>query len=170
MEIYRVDEHDLLAVRLRAAQEALREQRTRLDRTLAACRTTARGLARGDDARIAAPRLFASEVVVLGDVDILVRQQAVRDGRHVRRLTPTEWQLLTFLLQHPDEVHSRGDVAAGAWGEGFVDRRSEVEVYVSRLRRKLGPAGVLLETVRGRGYRLVMDRASVGPPPLAVAD
>jgi DNA-binding response OmpR family regulator len=148
-------------IRLHAVQAELREQRTRLERVLEACRTTTSQLGPEADAHNR-PRLFAREVLRLGDVELLVRQQAVRDGRLVRRLTPTEWQLLTFLLSHPDVVHTREEVAAGAWGQGFMDRRSEVEVYISRLRRKLGSAAPLLETVRGQGYRLTMERGLLG--------
>jgi DNA-binding response OmpR family regulator len=110
-----------------------------------------------------APKLFASDVVRIGEVEILVPRQAVRHAGGTHRLTPTEWQLLAFLLARPDAVHSRLAMAAGAWGPGYAERNSEVEVYVSRLRRKLGPAGPLLETVRRRGYRLVLPPQEVSP-------
>lgn len=101
-------------------------------------------------------RLFATDRLRLGDVEVVIPRQLVRDGRGTRRLTPTEWQLLLFLLTKPDIVHSRSELAAGAWGAGFDGRDTEVEVYVSRLRRKLGSAAPLLETVRGQGYRFAL--------------
>jgi DNA-binding response OmpR family regulator len=162
MEAIEETPRQLLSRRVQVALGALHEQRARLDRTLAACRLTVRGVADADSASVPPMRLFAREVLFLGGVEVLVRQQAIRDGRHTRRLTPTEWHLLTFLLSEPGRVHSRAEVAAGAWGSGFSDRRSEVEVYVSRLRRKLGSAGVLLETVRGQGYRLSLEHNLLG--------
>lgn len=150
-----------LRTRLHQLRSDLQLQRNRLATLLEACSDTA---ARMSSVEVAAPRLFARAVVTLGDVEILVARQSIRHSGGTQRLTPTEWQLLTFLLANPGVVHSRLDLACGAWGTGFADRNSEVEVYVSRLRRKLGPAGGLLETVRGRGYQLVL------PPPPSVAE
>jgi DNA-binding response OmpR family regulator len=151
-----------LHTRVTTAIDALHAQRARLESILEACRDTAGAVAvrSGEGRPDGIPRLFAAQVVSLGAVEILVRQQAIREGSHIRRLTPTEWQLLIFLLSRPDEVHSRAQVAAGAWGGGYADRNSEVEVYISRLRRKLGAAGGMVETVRGLGYRLALS-----PPP-----
>jgi len=100
-------------------------------------------------------RLFAQDVVRVGGVEVVMARQAVRYDGTSARLTPTEWQLLLFFLGNPDVVLSRSTLAAGAWGDGYEGRDSEVEVYISRLRRKLGPAGRHLETVRGQGYRLL---------------
>jgi len=147
--------HTDLHARLVAAREGLRQQTERLATLIEECRQTKLRVpvAFADDAPF---RLFANDVVRLGEAEILVPRQAVRHVGGTHRLTPTEWQLLAFLLASPGVVHSRLDMAAGAWGRGYADRNSEVEVYVSRLRRKLGPAGNLLETVRRRGYRLVL--------------
>lgn len=149
--------------RLMVAREGLRLQSRRLTELLQACRLTQLRTATPLDDR-SAPRLFASDVVRLGPVEILVPRQAIRHNAVIHRLTPTEWQLLTFLLAHPYEVLSRMQLAAGAWGAGFAERNSEVEVYISRLRRKLGPAGCLLETVRRQGYRLSLETLPADPP------
>lgn len=78
-----------------------------------------------------------------------------------RRLTPNEWRLLNYLVSRRGDVVSREEVASGAWGAAYVNRPGEVELYVSRLRKKiahpLGWGPPLIETVRGRGYRLVDD-------------
>ena len=79
------------------------------------------------------------------------------DGRHVL-LTPNEWQLFALMLAQPGRTLSRDELAVGAWGHGFGGRDSEVEVYISRLRRKLESdprSPLIIETVRGAGYRLV---------------
>ena len=79
---------------------------------------------------------------------------------HGRRsiLTRTEWLLFSVLLAHPGRTLSRCELATLAWGGGQVDRTQEVEVYISRLRRKVETVPsrpTLIETVRGRGYRLI---------------
>ncbi|RKQ88943.1 response regulator transcription factor [Brockia lithotrophica] len=72
-------------------------------------------------------------------------------------LTPTEERLLLTFLRHPGEVLPRERLLASVWGdEGEVDERS-LELYIHYLRRKLRPFGLerAIETVRGRGYRLL---------------
>ena len=50
-------------------------------------------------------------------------------------------------------VHSRGQLLDKVWGDHvFIEERT-VDVHVKRLREALGVAGVMLETVRGAGYR-----------------
>jgi DNA-binding response OmpR family regulator len=91
----------------------------------------------------------------LGPLEVLPVRQTVVNGTRSFRLTPTEWQLLAHLMAHPGEVLTRAELATGAWGAGFASRASEVEVYISRLRKKLEwEGGRLIETVRGSGYRL----------------
>jgi len=145
-----------LEQRRQAAEEALRRQTERLRAAIEACRATASTIA----TPLPGTRLFARDSVRIGEVEVVLPRQEVRHAGGAQRLTPTEWQLLTFLLANPGAVHSRVDMAVGAWGHGFAERHSEVEVYVSRLRRKLGPAAGCLETVRGLGYRLVLGDAT----------
>ena len=94
---------------------------------------------RQDDAPLqsGSNRLFANDVVRVGEAEVVMARQAVRYDGTSARLTPTEWQLLLFFLGNPDVVLSRSTLAAGAWGDGYEGRDSEVEVYVSRLRRSM---------------------------------
>jgi DNA-binding response OmpR family regulator len=93
--------------------------------------------------------------LTLGPVEVLPVRQTVICGAHSHRLTPTEWQLLAYMMAHPRKVLTRAELAAGAWGPGFSSRASEVEVYISRLRKQLEWDGArVIETVRGSGYWL----------------
>ena len=85
---------------------------------------------------------------------------AVSLGESHLRLTPTEWRLMRALVGSPGVALSREELARRAWGDGCAHRASEVEVYVSRLRRKLKHAGEMIRTVRGSGYCLDMDGAT----------
>jgi two-component system, OmpR family, phosphate regulon response regulator PhoB len=70
------------------------------------------------------------------------------------KLGPTEFKLLHYLMKHVERVHSRGQLLDKVWGDHvFIEERT-VDVHVKRLREALGPAGSLVETVRGAGYRL----------------
>jgi two-component system, OmpR family, response regulator len=75
-------------------------------------------------------------------------------------LTPREFAILEYLMQHPDEVLSKGDIRSHVWDFDFDGDPNIVEVYVRRLRIKLPGQGdrPLIETVRGAGYRLVAAR------------
>ncbi|MFE9575835.1 response regulator transcription factor [Nocardia sp. NPDC006044] len=74
---------------------------------------------------------------------------ALVDGAPVD-LTPREFDLLVFLLRHPQQVFSREQLLAQVWGWDFGDL-STVTVHIKRLRAKLG-ARHRIETVWGRGY------------------
>ena len=70
------------------------------------------------------------------------------------KLGPTEFKLLHFLMKHPERVHSRQQLLDRVWGDHVFLEERTVDVHVKRLREALGPAGVLVETVRGAGYRI----------------
>jgi DNA-binding response OmpR family regulator len=57
-------------------------------------------------------------------------------------------------LRHPGQVLSREQLLSRVWGLDFDPGSNVVDVYVSRLRAKLGAATIA--TVRGEGYRIVV--------------
>ena len=69
------------------------------------------------------------------------------------KLGPTEFKLLQFLMSHAERVHSRGQLLDKVWGDHVYIEERTVDVHVKRLREALGEAGVMVETVRGAGYR-----------------
>jgi len=69
-------------------------------------------------------------------------------------LTATEFRLLRVLMERRGRVQTRARLLTDVWGYSEeVDSRT-VDTHVRRLRRKLGPAADLIETVIGVGYRL----------------
>lgn len=70
-------------------------------------------------------------------------------------LTPREFSLLECFLRHPGRLLTRDNLLDAAWPYGIAVTPNTVEAYVHRLRDKLGPAGALIHTERGVGYRLV---------------
>jgi two-component system phosphate regulon response regulator PhoB len=73
-------------------------------------------------------------------------------------LTPTEFGILRCLAGRPGFVRTREQIIASVHGETTVLSSRAVDVHMTALRRKLGEAGSLIETVRGIGYRLREDR------------
>lgn len=139
-----------LVSRARAARSGSKVAVDMLRTTLARCGETVRVLRRpggadvagGSPATAGGPHVDLQSLVVLDEAG----------RRHI--LTPTEWRLLRVLAERPGQLVTRGDLAMRLWGLR-AERSSELEVYVSRLRRKLGGSREsLIETVRGDGYRL----------------
>jgi two-component system phosphate regulon response regulator PhoB len=84
-------------------------------------------------------------------VDLSAMSVAVA-GRAVD-LTPTEYRLLTTLLERRGRVQSRQQLLELAWDIHARIETRTVDMHVQRLRSKLGGAGDWIETVRGFGYR-----------------
>jgi DNA-binding response OmpR family regulator len=84
-------------------------------------------------------------------------------------LTPREFALLDHLMAHVGQVRSRSEILDAVWGVAFDTGTNMVDVYIYFLRRKLESYEIrdVIETVRGRGYRLVAPGA---PAADAVAD
>jgi len=77
--------------------------------------------------------------------------QVKKDGIDVS-LTAREWALIECLARRPGAIVSKAQVEDALYSMGSEIESNAVEVYVSRLRRKLGTSAI--ETVRGLGYKL----------------
>lgn len=77
-------------------------------------------------------------------------------GGHSVRLTPLEFALLQTLISDQGRVWSFAELSTKVWATGFVGDGAQVRAVVKRLRRKLAEAQapVMVETVRGSGFRL----------------
>jgi two-component system, OmpR family, response regulator len=73
------------------------------------------------------------------------------DGSPVK-LTSHEFRVLSYLMHHRGRVVSQGELTEHIYSQGFDRDSNTVEVFVARLRRKLGAS--IIETIRGMGYRL----------------
>ena len=87
-----------------------------------------------------------------GDVTVLPAERRVTLGGDEVVLTAREWAVLDCLLRRPGTVVSKGRIEDALYAFGAEIESNAVEVYVSRLRRKIGPGLIL--TVRGLGYRI----------------
>ena len=69
------------------------------------------------------------------------------------RLTLTEFRLLAALLQAGGRILNRHQLMTRAMGPGVTVTDRTIDVHMTALRKKLGPCGALIRTVRGVGYR-----------------
>ena len=72
-------------------------------------------------------------------------------------LTPLKFALLQHLRQREGRTVSRPELLREVWGTEFTGGSNVVDAVVRSLRHKLGPAAIVVETVRGSGYRLRPD-------------
>jgi two-component system OmpR family response regulator len=77
------------------------------------------------------------------------------DGAPVK-LTSHEFRVLSYLMHHCGRVVSQGELTEHIYAHSADRDSNTVEVFIARLRRKLGAS--LIETVRGLGYRMEADR------------
>jgi two-component system, OmpR family, response regulator len=77
------------------------------------------------------------------------------DGSLVK-LTSHEFRLLSYLMHQRGRVVSQSELTEHLYAQDFDRDSNTVEVFVARLRRKLGPS--YIETVRGMGYRMEPER------------
>jgi two-component system, OmpR family, response regulator len=91
----------------------------------------------------------------------VLRHEGVSLDRRARRvqvrgeeveLTSKEFDLLTCLLEHQGRVLTRAELKELVWDFPFDAQTKVVDLYVHYLRRKLGPGGDIIQTVRGVGY------------------
>jgi two-component system, OmpR family, response regulator len=101
--------------------------------------------------------LPARESRVLSYADLTLDEDLheVRRGDRIVDLTPTEYELLRYLLSNPRLALSKSQILDHVWDYDFDGQSGVVDTYVSYLRRKLDPLGPpLIRTVRGVGYAL----------------
>ena len=91
-------------------------------------------------------------VATVGAVRLDPRARRVTVDGETVDLTAKEFDLLACLMEHRGRVLSRVELKELVWDFSFDAQTKVVDLYVHYLRRKLGPAGDIIETVRGVGY------------------
>jgi two-component system phosphate regulon response regulator PhoB len=104
--------------------------------------------------RLNAAPTGAADVLTVGPLEIHRAEHRVLVGGRQVELTPTEYKLLVILAERRGRVQGRAHLLETVWEAAPDIQTRTVDMHVQRLRAKLGPAGDLIETVRGFGYRL----------------
>ncbi|HBC87986.1 MAG TPA: DNA-binding response regulator [Lentisphaeria bacterium] len=100
-----------------------------------------------------------------GSAEVIKRRNMVIDpgrrevtvGGKAIELTFTEFEVLAFLARRPGWVFTRNQIVEGVKGGGYPVTERAVDVQIVGLRKKLGAAAELIDTIRGVGYKF-MDR------------
>jgi two-component system, OmpR family, response regulator len=109
-------------------------------------------LARIDALARRSSRSVGDGVLELDGVRIDRRARRVHVGAEEVDLTSKEFDLLACLLEHRGQVLTRAQLKELVWDFPFDAKTKVVDLYVHYLRRKLGPSGDIIRTVRGVGY------------------
>lgn len=102
------------------------------------------------------PAVNSNEQLKFAELSLdLATRRLFRDGEAID-LTMKEFELLKYLMSHPQEVLSREQILENVWGYDFEGESNVIEVYIRYLRLKIEQKGKkrLIYTVRGVGYVL----------------
>jgi two-component system copper resistance phosphate regulon response regulator CusR len=107
----------------------------------------------------------ATAPITVGDLVIDIKRHSVHRGEREISLTAKEFALLVYLARHAGTVVSRADLMTHVWEDTRNTYSNIIDVYASRLRRKLdeGEAKPLFTTLRGTGFRLESPDATAAP-------
>lgn len=95
-----------------------------------------------------------NDVLEVHGLRIDVSRHEVHVGDDRIHLSATEFAIMVFLARNPGWVFSRTKIIDAVKGQDYPVTERSVDVQILGLRRKLGPHGKLVQTVRGVGYRL----------------
>jgi DNA-binding response OmpR family regulator len=101
-----------------------------------------------------------SDTLQFEDLSLNLRTRDVlRDGKSIE-LTVREFELLEYLMTHPQQVMTRDQILENVWGYDFGGDSNVIEVYVRTLRQKLEIDNTcrLIQTVRGIGYVMRLSK------------
>ena len=100
------------------------------------------------------PRVLATPVLKVADLEVDLDAREVRRGGELVELTPKEFLVLEYLCRHKGRVMSRTLITEYAWGYHFDPGTNIVDVVINHLRKKIdsGKGKKLITTVRGVGY------------------
>lgn len=100
----------------------------------------------------------ADPVFAANGVEVNTLEQSVRRNGQLIDLSPTEFRILEYLMHRPRVVVSKQELLEHLYDFNWERHSNVIEAHVSNLRKKLdaagGDAGEVIETLRGRGYRM----------------
>jgi DNA-binding response OmpR family regulator len=100
----------------------------------------------------------ADPLLRLADLEVNTLEQTVHRSGKLVDLSPTEFRILEYLIHRPRVVVSKRELLEHLYDYNWEHHSNVIEAHISNLRRKLEAATQQpsIETLRGRGYRLLM--------------
>ncbi|MCX5661172.1 MAG: response regulator transcription factor, partial [Planctomycetota bacterium] len=113
--------------------------------------------------RRAKSAVTTESMIVLGQLSVDAQRREIRYGGQDVQLTACEFRVLHRLASSPGVVLSREQLGS-AIDQTYASLDRTIDAHIKSIRRKLGPGGDEVETVRGFGYRLRAPSAQPMPP------
>ena len=98
--------------------------------------------------------MLADNDISANDILLKVKEHEVYVKGEKINLTPKEFDLLQYLIQNKNVVHSREKLLSAVWGYDFFGDARTVDTHMKCLRTKLNDSGDIIKTVRKYGYKL----------------
>ena len=104
---------------------------------------------------------IAHPTLEAGDIVINTLEQTVHKAGEAITLSPMEYRILEYLMHRPRAIVSKQELLEHLYDYNWEHHSNVIEVHVSNLRRKLSGSDQMssIETLRGRGYRLLVSKA-----------
>jgi DNA-binding response OmpR family regulator len=102
----------------------------------------------------------ADPTLRISELEVNTVEQTVRRGDELIELSPTEYRILEYLMHRPRVAVSKRELLEHLYDYNWEHHSNVIEAHVSNLRKKLDGASrqPSIETLRGRGYRLLVSR------------
>ncbi len=102
---------------------------------------------------------FSSPQIIAGPYKFNSLEQKLWLNDELLELTAFEYKVIEYFLNHIGKVLSKTELTEHIYEQDFERDSNVIEVFVGRLRKKLDPGGTIkpIETLRGRGYRWVIN-------------
>ncbi len=100
-----------------------------------------------------------NDLIVQGGFVLDLDKHVLKYGEQKLDVSPLEFKLMHFFMQHPGKVFSRTQLLDQVWGRSVYVEERTVDVHIRRLRKILAEYGAkdAIETVRGFGYRFAVE-------------
>ena len=102
---------------------------------------------------------FSNHVIKAGDLTLDTKAKTISANGELLNFTAFEYQTLTYLIRHSQQIISKEQLVESFYDQGESVHLNNIEVIVSRLRKKLAHANfpAVISTIRGQGYRFELD-------------
>jgi two-component system response regulator PhoP len=106
----------------------------------------------------------AHPVLTVADIEVNTLEQTVRRAGRLIDLSPTEYRILEYMVHRPRVIVSKRELLEHLYDYNWEHHSNVIEAHISNLRKKLmaDTDQQAVETLRGRGYRLVADPSPPG--------
>jgi DNA-binding response OmpR family regulator len=103
-------------------------------------------------------------VLAIADIEVNTLEQTVRRAGRLIDLSPTEYRILEYMVHRPRVIVSKRELLEHLYDYNWEHHSNVIEAHISNLRKKLMADSdqQAVETLRGRGYRLVADPEGAG--------